>query len=81
MRFPKALKAAVVVGSKVYFKQSMTDKELIEVLQWRFRNNVEGGITAKVLVKMYARNLYRNEIKAIFKKSNKIDMLASSFLN
>lgn len=80
MRLPKTLEKAVIIGPKVYFKKNMSDKELVELMQWRYRNGVEGGITAKVLVKMYSRSIFCKEIKELFKKSNQIDMLLDALI-
>jgi hypothetical protein len=78
-KFPALLGRAIIKGSKLYFRQDeITDEELIEYLSWKGFHGLE-VVRPSHLMRFYRQGAYKEEIRALFKKNNKIAVLLQSF--
>lgn len=73
-RLPKAFSKAFVDKSRVYFKQSMSDDDLVQLMQWKASNDID-VITPHQMRKLYKSNLFTDEIKKLFKNSGLLGYL------
>jgi hypothetical protein len=78
-KFPTLLTRALIKGSKLYFRQDeVTDEELVEYMAWKGFHDLD-VCRPSHLMRFYRQGAYKEEIRALFKKNNKIAVLLQSF--
>jgi hypothetical protein len=74
VKFPAVFLTAVIKNKKLWFKQSMTDDELVELMAWKAALGI-GILTPAKLRTLHRSQQYSKEIFAIFRNSGKISYL------